>query len=85
VSLLTVESINWVRPDSMLVSYIHISEDAEEDDCPLLLLRSKNGDLAQEDGGLEGMIFENLFPSTDSVVIPTGSGPYMLSQYVDPW
>jgi hypothetical protein len=31
----------------MLVSYIHISEDAEEDDCPLLLLRSKNGDLAQ--------------------------------------
>lgn len=82
---LKVESINWVRPDSMLVSYIHISEDAEEDDCPLLLLRSKNGDLAQEDGGLEGMIFENLFPSTDSVVIPTGSGPYMLTQYVDPW
>lgn len=31
------------------------------------------------------LAYNNIFPSIDSSVIPTGSGPYMLAEYLKPW
>jgi hypothetical protein len=41
-----VESIQWVRPDGILVAYIQRNEDEEEEECPFILL-TKSGDFAQ--------------------------------------
>lgn len=43
--LVAVESIQWVRPDGILVAYIQKNEDDEEEECPFILL-TKNGDFA---------------------------------------
>lgn len=45
--LLTVESLQWVRPDAMLVAYTQTNEDEEEEECPLILVTSRDGDLAK--------------------------------------
>ena len=44
---LTVESLQWVRPDAMLVVYIQTNEDGEEEECPLILVTSSEGDIAK--------------------------------------
>jgi len=45
--LLTVESLLWIRPDAMLVAYTQINDDEEEEECPLILVTSRDGDLAK--------------------------------------
>lgn len=42
-----MESLEWVRPDAMLVAYTQINEDEEEEECPLILVTSNDGDLAK--------------------------------------
>jgi hypothetical protein len=55
--LLTVESLQWVRPDAMLVAYTQTNEDGEEEECPLILVTSKGGDLAKVKSLLKDFIF----------------------------
>lgn len=42
-----MESLQWVRPDSMLVAYTQTNEDGEEEECPLIVVSSGGGDLAK--------------------------------------
>ncbi|KAG0574230.1 hypothetical protein KC19_VG245900 [Ceratodon purpureus] len=82
---LQVESLQWVRPDAMLVAYIQTNEDGEEDACPLILVTSSGGDLAKEGGTITAVFFDGNFPSIDSGVLPADSSPYMLAEYIKPW
>ncbi|KAG0504731.1 hypothetical protein M758_N022400 [Ceratodon purpureus] len=82
---LQVESLQWVRPDAMLVVYIQTNEDGEEEECPLILVTSSEGDIAKEGGTIAAVFFDGNFPSIDSKVLPADSGPYMLAEYIKPW
>ncbi|CAM6102595.1 unnamed protein product [Calypogeia fissa] len=84
-SELQVDAIRWVRPDSIVIGYLQVNSEGEEDEYPLFVLNSRKGNLAQEDSDLLGLVFYQLFPSVDPFVVPSGSGPYMLSDYFKPW
>lgn len=82
---LHVESVEWIRLDAMLVSYTQTNEDGEDEECPLILVTSREGDFTKKDGTITAVSFDNTFPSIDSRVLPPASGPYMLAKYIEPW
>lgn len=45
--LSTVESVEWIRLDAMLVSYTQTNEDGEDEECPLILVTSREGDFTK--------------------------------------
>ncbi|BFI29606.1 nuclear pore complex protein Nup214 [Marchantia polymorpha subsp. ruderalis] len=82
---LTVDAIRWVRSDSIIVGYVRVNSEGEEDGYPLFVVTSTNGTLAEEHNKSLGLVFYQLFPSIESFVVPSGSGPYMLVDYLKPW
>lgn len=45
--LAAVDAIRWVRPDSIVIGYLRVNSEGEEDEYPLFVLNSRNGNLAQ--------------------------------------
>ncbi|KAL2635427.1 hypothetical protein R1flu_006906 [Riccia fluitans] len=82
---MNVDAIRWVRPDSIMIGYVSINSEGEEDGYPLFVLTSQSGDLTEEQSEHLGLVFYQLFPSVDPFVTPSGSGPYMLLDYFKPW
>ncbi|KAG6550749.1 hypothetical protein Mapa_007653 [Marchantia paleacea] len=82
---LTVDAIRWVRSDSIIVGYVRVNSEGEEDGYPLFVVTSTNGTLAEDHSKSLGLVFYQLFPSIESFVVPSGSGPYMLVDYLKQW
>eukprot|EP00850_Spirogloea_muscicola_P021990 SM000271S10029 [mRNA] locus=s271:43:11358:- [translate_table: standard] len=78
-----VDSVAWLRQDSILVSFTQLSEDGEEMEGHYGLLQASSGDLLKEPVSTRFVAFPPLY--IDGEVAEPASGPYLQASYFAPW
>ncbi|KAL5563783.1 hypothetical protein UlMin_033530 [Ulmus minor] len=80
-----VDSIRWVRRDSIIVGCFQLTKDGKEEDYLVQVIRSKEGKLS--DASCKPIIisFCDLFSSVIEDILPFGRGPYLLASYLEQW
>ncbi|KAL5563763.1 hypothetical protein UlMin_033510, partial [Ulmus minor] len=78
-----VDSIRWVRRDSIIVGCFQLTEDGREENYLVQVIRSKEGIFSDASCKPIVVSFRDLFSSVIDDILPFGSGPYLLSSYLE--
>ncbi|KAJ8760114.1 hypothetical protein K2173_010970 [Erythroxylum novogranatense] len=82
-NLVKVDSIRWVRPDSIVVGYFQQTAEGKEEGYFLQVIRSKDGKIADDTSNLIVLSFYDLFPGVIDDIVSYGHGPYLLLSYLE--
>ncbi|CAO2835867.1 unnamed protein product [Amaranthus hypochondriacus] len=77
-----VDSIKWVRSDSIVVGCFQKTEDGREENYFIQVITSKDGQIIDDSPKLALVDFDDLFPGIVDDVVPCGCGPYLLVNYL---
>nr|XP_019710428.1 nuclear pore complex protein NUP214 isoform X2 [Elaeis guineensis] len=80
-----VDSIEWVRDDSIIIGCFRVNEDDIEEDYLVQVITSKECKFTEKASKPVVFSFPDLFEAFVDDILPTGSGPYLLSSYLDHW
>ncbi|XP_026661439.2 nuclear pore complex protein NUP214 isoform X2 [Phoenix dactylifera] len=80
-----VDSIEWVRDDSIIIGCFRVNEDGIEEGYLVQVITSKERKFTEETSKLVIFSFPDLFEGILDDILPTGLGPYLLSSYLDHW
>ncbi|PON37230.1 WD40/YVTN repeat-like-containing domain containing protein [Parasponia andersonii] len=83
--IVKVDSIRWVRPDSIILGCFQLTQDGGEENYLVQVIRSKEGKISDASSNLAAISFYDLFSSVIDDILPSGSGPYLLLSYLDQW
>ncbi|XP_057529539.1 nuclear pore complex protein NUP214 isoform X2 [Amaranthus tricolor] len=78
-----VDSIKWVRSDSIVVGCFQKTEDGREENYFIQVITSKDGQIIDDSPKLASVDFDDLFPGIVDDVMPCGCGPYLLVNYLE--
>ncbi|KAK8918677.1 hypothetical protein KSP39_PZI021619 [Platanthera zijinensis] len=80
-----VDSIKWVRHDSIVFGCVQLKEDCEDDRYLVQVITSGEYNLTEVSCKPLVFSFTDLFDGLSIDMLPTGVGPYLLSDYLDCW
>ncbi|KAI5080777.1 hypothetical protein GOP47_0003960 [Adiantum capillus-veneris] len=80
-----VDTLKWERLDSILVSCVAKDSGGEEDNSWIFVLASNAGPIVKDLHSAKIVSFEGFFTTIDSSILPSETGPYTLSCYIQPW
>ncbi|KNA07375.1 hypothetical protein SOVF_172500 [Spinacia oleracea] len=78
-----VDSIRWVRTDSIVVGCFQQTEDGKEENYFLQVIMSKDGKIIDDSPKLTSVDFNDLFTGIVDDIVPCGCGPYLLVHYLE--
>ncbi|KAF3449046.1 hypothetical protein FNV43_RR09770 [Rhamnella rubrinervis] len=78
-----VDSIRWVRKDSIILGCFQMTEDGKEENYLVQVIRSKDGKISDVACKPVVISFYDLFSDVVDDILPFGSGPYLLLSYLE--
>ncbi|KAJ4834204.1 hypothetical protein Tsubulata_020557 [Turnera subulata] len=78
----TVDSIGWVRQDSIVVGCLQQTEDGREENYLLQVIRAKNRKFTEASSEPVLLSFNDQFLGLIDDILPYGSGPYLFLNYM---
>lgn len=84
-STIKVDSIKWVRHDSIVIGCVQLKENCEDDRYLVQVITS--GECNFTEASCKPLVFSftDLFDGLSIDMLPTGVGPYLLFDYLDCW
>ncbi|XP_050220450.1 nuclear pore complex protein NUP214 isoform X2 [Mercurialis annua] len=82
-STVKVDSIRWVRPDSIVIGCFQQTADGKEENYRIQVLRSKDGKIADASSKVSVLSYYDLFSGLIDDILPYGNGPYLLLSYLE--
>ncbi|CAL9100044.1 unnamed protein product [Musa acuminata var. zebrina] len=80
-----VDSIEWVRDDSIVVGCVRVNEDGNEEGYLIQVITSREHKLTENLCKPVVFSFPDLFEGVLDDILPTGAGPYLLLSYLGRW
>ncbi|KAG1371445.1 putative nuclear pore complex protein NUP214 [Cocos nucifera] len=80
-----VDSIEWVRDDSIIIGCFRVNEDDIEEGYLVQVITSKERKFTEKASKPVVFSFPDLFEAFVDDILPIGFGPYLLSSYLDHW
>ncbi|URE00173.1 hypothetical protein MUK42_20830 [Musa troglodytarum] len=80
-----VDSIEWVRDDSIVVGCVRVNEDGNEEGYLIQVITSREHKLTENFCKPVVFSFPDLFEGVLDDILPTGAGPYLLLSYLGHW
>ncbi|KAF2314580.1 hypothetical protein GH714_027753 [Hevea brasiliensis] len=80
-----VDSIRWVRPDSIVVGCFQQTADGKEKNYLIQIIRSKDGKITDASSKPSVLSFYDLFSGLVDDIVPYGNGPYLFLSYLEQW
>ncbi|XP_019155600.1 PREDICTED: nuclear pore complex protein NUP214 isoform X2 [Ipomoea nil] len=81
-SVIRVDAVRWVRPDSIVLGCIQVNDDGEET-YALQVITGKNGKIDDDSSKPVIQSFTNVFSDFRSDAVPFASGPHLFFSYLD--
>nr|GME14484.1 nuclear pore complex protein NUP214 [Ipomoea batatas]GME21289.1 nuclear pore complex protein NUP214 [Ipomoea batatas] len=81
-SVIRVDAVRWVRPDSIVLGCIQVNDDGEET-YALQVITGKNGKIDDDSSKPVIQSFTNVFSDFRSDAVPLASGPHLFFSYLD--
>ncbi|XP_024935025.2 nuclear pore complex protein NUP214 isoform X1 [Ziziphus jujuba] len=78
-----VDSIRWVRKDSIVLGCFLMTEDGREENYLVQVIRSKDGKISDVSCKPVMISFYDLFSGVVDDILPFGSGPYLSLSYLE--
>uniref|UniRef100_A0A2P2KIN4 Uncharacterized protein MANES_15G110800 n=1 Tax=Rhizophora mucronata TaxID=61149 RepID=A0A2P2KIN4_RHIMU len=78
-----VDSIRWVRFDSIVVGCFQQTADDKEEDYFLWIIKSIDGKITDASSSVVVLSFYDLFSGLVSDIVPYGGGPYLFLSYLE--
>ncbi|KAF7836921.1 nuclear pore complex protein NUP214 [Senna tora] len=78
-----VDSIKWVRPDSIIIGSFQLTGDGKEENYLLQVIRSKDGEMIDVHSELIVQSFYDIYQGLFDDIVPYGCGPYLLLTYLE--
>ncbi|KAL5994998.1 hypothetical protein ACLOJK_025056 [Asimina triloba] len=82
--IIKVDSIRWLRSDSIIIGCLKSTDDGNEDSY-LLQVIANSGHKIIEASKPEVFSFSELFSCIVDDIVPFGSGPYLYAKYLERW
>ncbi|KAH1196348.1 Nuclear pore complex protein NUP214 [Glycine max] len=79
---LTVDSVKCVRPDSIVIGCVQLTEDGKEENYVIQVIRSQLGEINDGCSELVVQSFCDIYQGLIDDIVPFGSGPYLLLAYL---
>ncbi|MCL7022947.1 hypothetical protein MKW94_015008 [Papaver nudicaule] len=79
-----VDSIQWVRRDSIILGCCQVTEDGEEENYFVQVISSRDGKITEGTSKPVVLSFSDVFTGVDDIV-PCGSGPHLFLSYLENW
>ncbi|ONK62815.1 uncharacterized protein A4U43_C07F8420 [Asparagus officinalis] len=79
-----VDSIKWLRDDSIIIGCFQVNEDGEEEGYLVQVVKSKDRTFSEASCNPIVYSFPDLFDGVWDI-LPFGRGPYLLANYLDYW
>ncbi|XP_058196407.1 nuclear pore complex protein NUP214-like isoform X2 [Rhododendron vialii] len=77
-----VDSIRWVRPDSIILGCFQLTSDGKEENYLVQVITSKDGKFTDTSSKPIVLSFSDVFEAFVDDIVPFGSGPYMSLSYL---
>ncbi|KAI8526441.1 hypothetical protein RHMOL_Rhmol13G0307600 [Rhododendron molle] len=77
-----VDSIRWVRPDSIILGCFQLTSDGKEENYLVQVITSKDGKFTNTSSKPIVLSFSDVFEAFVDDIVPFGSGPYMSMSYL---
>ncbi|XP_072960427.1 nuclear pore complex protein NUP214 isoform X2 [Typha angustifolia] len=84
-SSIKVDSVGWVRHDSIIVGCVRLNEDGDEDGYLVQVITDRVGKFIEELCQPVVFSFPDLFEGILYDILPNGFGPHLLLSYLDRW
>ncbi|XP_020698976.1 nuclear pore complex protein NUP214 isoform X3 [Dendrobium catenatum] len=84
-SEIKVDSIRWVRHDSIVIGCTQLMEDGDEEGYLVQVIVSGEHQFTEVSCKPVVFSFPDLFEGLSVDMLPTGMGPYLLADYLDCW
>ncbi|XP_020085926.1 nuclear pore complex protein NUP214 isoform X1 [Ananas comosus] len=80
-----VDSIAWVRDDSIIVGCVRLTEDGDEYGYLIQVITDRVGKFSEGSSKPVVFSFPDIFEGILDDILPAGFGPYLLLSYLDRW
>ncbi|KAL2955066.1 hypothetical protein AAZX31_18G007300 [Glycine max] len=77
-----VDSVKCVRPDSIVIGCVQLTEDGKEENYVIQVIRSQLGEINDGCSELVVQSFCDIYQGLIDDIVPFGSGPYLLLAYL---
>ncbi|KAK8467551.1 hypothetical protein PHAVU_007G078700 [Phaseolus vulgaris] len=77
-----VDYVKCIRPDSIVIGCVQVTEDGKEENYLVQVIRSRHGEINDECSELVVQSFYDIYQGLIDDIVPIGSGPYLLSVYI---
>ncbi|XP_020517593.1 nuclear pore complex protein NUP214 isoform X2 [Amborella trichopoda] len=84
-STMTVDSIKWVRHDSIVIGCIQLTKDGKEDCYSVHVITSNGCKITEASSSMVALSFSEFFLAVNESILPNGHGPYLFANYLDIW
>ncbi|XP_050368451.1 nuclear pore complex protein NUP214 isoform X2 [Argentina anserina] len=79
----SVDTIRWVRSDSIILGYFQLNADGNEENYLVQVIQIKDGKFTNESCKPVVRSFYDMFSCIIDDILPSGSGPYLLLSYLE--
>ncbi|XP_074310899.1 nuclear pore complex protein NUP214 [Silene latifolia] len=83
IDTVKVDSIRWVRSDSIVVGCVQQNDVDEEENYFLQVIMSDDGKFINDCSTVTAVQFNDLFPGIVDDIVPYGCGPHLFMNYLD--
>ncbi|KAK7357242.1 hypothetical protein VNO80_16526 [Phaseolus coccineus] len=77
-----VDYVKCIRPDSIVIGCVQVTEDGKEENYLVQVIRSRHGEINDDCSELVVQSFYDIYQGLIDDIVPIGSGPYLLSVYI---
>ncbi|XP_054821316.1 nuclear pore complex protein NUP214 isoform X3 [Prosopis cineraria] len=77
-----VDSIKWVRLDSIVIGSFQLAEDGKEENYLLHVIKSRDGEIIDVHSQLTVQSFYDIYQGLFDDIVPVGCGPHLLLTYL---
>lgn len=77
-----VDSVKWIRPDSIVIGCVQLTEDGKEENYLVQVIRSRLGEINDGCSELAVQSFYDIYQGIIDDIVPFGSGPYLSLTYL---
>ncbi|KAH6765370.1 hypothetical protein C2S52_000196 [Perilla frutescens var. hirtella] len=81
--VIKVDSIRWIRPDSLAVGCFQLNDDGEEENYMVQVITSRGRRITDASSKPIVLSFNNIFIDFCSDAVPTPTGPHLFLSYLD--
>ncbi|XP_047156552.1 nuclear pore complex protein NUP214 isoform X2 [Vigna umbellata] len=78
-----VDYVKCIRPDSIVIGCVQVTEDGKEENYLVQVIRSRHGEINDKCSELVVQSFYDIYQGLIDDIVPVGSGPYLLSVYIN--